>query len=118
MDGAKKKVFLTCTGVTTLWTAFISFETLTIKYTPASSETMARVCWTGLTVNCGAIVVRIMGTCCSFIEKGTQIIKIERRHLKPYERLRGMLASEFGHPLSILLLAVEFLNQLFHMETA
>ena len=46
------------------------------------------------------------------------MIKIERRHLKPYERLRGTLASEFAHPLSLLLLAVEFLNPLCHMKTA
>jgi len=36
-----KWFFLTCTGITTLWTALISFETLTIRYIPASSETMA-----------------------------------------------------------------------------
>ena len=59
----------TCAWVTTLWTAFISVETFTIKYTHASSETMARVCWAGLAVKCRAIVVCIMGTFCSFTEK-------------------------------------------------
>ena len=64
-----KWFFLTCTGVTTLWTASISFETLTIRYTRASSETIAGVFWAGLTASCRAIVVCMNGTCYSFTEK-------------------------------------------------